>query len=76
MEGPRVRRLPRKNVMGLLDGTDRAQSKTMKVEDADKKKKLVENPDYVAWITRDQQVMRFLLSPDILSHVLWDCIHR
>jgi hypothetical protein len=21
-------------------------------------------------------VMRFLLSPDILSHVLWDCIHR
>ena len=45
----------------------------MEVEDTNKKKTIVENSAYVAWIARDQQVLRFLLnllSPDILSHVL------
>ena len=61
------------NVMGLLDGTDRAPPKTLEVEDRDKKMITVENPDYLSRLARDQQVPRFLLnslSPEILSHVL------
>jgi hypothetical protein len=61
------------HVMGLLDGTDHAPSETLEVEDANKKRVVVENPTYVLWITRDQRVLCFLLnswSPDILSHVL------
>ena len=59
--------------MGLLDGTDRMPSKTLEVEDSEQKKSIVENPAYLVWMSRDQQVLRFLLnslSPDILSHVL------
>jgi hypothetical protein len=61
------------NVMALLDGTDAASTKTIEVEDAEKKKTVIENPAYVGWLARDQQVLRFLLntmSPDILSHLL------
>ena len=61
------------NVMGLLDGTDRAPPKLVDALDADKNPIRKENPDYVAWIARDQQVLRFLLNsltPEILSHVL------
>jgi hypothetical protein len=61
------------NVMSLLEGTDRAPPKLIEVEDADKKKISVENPAYVTWMARDQQVLRFLLntlSLDILSHLL------
>jgi hypothetical protein len=59
--------------MALLDGTDTAPAKTIEVEDAEKKKIMVENPAYVGWLAQDQQVLRFLLntlSPDILSHLL------
>jgi hypothetical protein len=59
--------------MGLLDGSDRAPAKIIEVEDSEKKKIQVENSAYVAWIARDQLVLRFLrnsLSPEILSHVL------
>ena len=59
--------------MGLLDGTDRAPPKLVDALDADKNPIRKENPDYVAWIARDQQVLRFLLNsltPEILSHVL------
>ncbi|KAK1644774.1 hypothetical protein QYE76_062579 [Lolium multiflorum] len=59
--------------MALLEVTDVAPAKTIEVEDAEKKKILVENPAYVGWLARDQQVLRFLLnklSPDILSHLL------
>jgi hypothetical protein len=42
------------NVMGLLDGTDRAPPKTIDGEDSEKKKIQVENPAYIAWIARDQ----------------------
>jgi hypothetical protein len=42
------------NVMALLDGTDAAPSKTIEVEDAEKKKIIVENPAYVGWLARDQ----------------------
>ncbi|KAK1650860.1 hypothetical protein QYE76_068665 [Lolium multiflorum] len=61
------------NVMALLDGTDAAPANNIEVEDAEKKKITVENPAYVGWLARDQQVLRFLLntlSPDILSHLL------
>jgi hypothetical protein len=57
----------------LLDGTDAASPKTMEVEDAQKVKKIVPNPDYSAWIARDQAVLSYLinsLSPDILAHVV------
>jgi hypothetical protein len=42
------------NVMGLLDGTDRAPVKTIDSENSEKEKIKVENPAYVAWIARDQ----------------------
>jgi hypothetical protein len=61
------------NVMALLEGTDTAPAKMIEAEDADHKKIQVENPAYVTWLARDQQVLRFLLntvSPDILSHLL------
>jgi hypothetical protein len=60
-------------VMGLLDGTDRAPSETMELEDEKGKKVEVENTVYAAWIEHDQLVLKFLLnslSPDILLHVL------
>jgi hypothetical protein len=59
--------------MGLLDGSDEAPPKIVEAEDSNKGKIQVSNPDYVAWIARDQLVMRWLLnslSPDVLSHVL------
>ena len=47
------------NVMGLLDGSDRAPQKTVDVEDSNKKKIIVDNPDYLAWIAR---INRFYVS--------------
>jgi hypothetical protein len=61
------------NVMGLLDGSDCAPAKTIEVQDPNKQTIQVKNPSYVAWIAKDQLVLRFLLnslSPEILSHVL------
>jgi hypothetical protein len=59
--------------MGLLDGTNQEPPQTIEAEDSGKNKIQVASPDYIAWIARDQLVMRWLLislSPDILSHVL------
>jgi hypothetical protein len=42
------------NVMALLDGTEAAPAKNVEVEDAEKKKIIVENPAYVGWLARDQ----------------------
>ena len=59
--------------MALLEGTDVVPAKTVEGEDSEKKRIQVENPTYVAWLARDQQVLRFLLntlSPNILSHLL------
>jgi hypothetical protein len=57
------------HVMGLLDGTDHAPSKILEVEDANKKRVMVENPTYVAWIARDQRVRCFLLnSLSLMTH--------
>jgi hypothetical protein len=61
------------NVMDLLDGSDKAPSKTVEVEDSEKNKVTVPNSAYVDWMAKDQQVLRFLLntlSPDVLSHLL------
>jgi hypothetical protein len=44
-------------VMGLLDGTDRAPSETMELEDEKGRKVEVENLAYAAWIERDQLVL-------------------
>ena len=60
---------------GLLDGTDAAPAHTLEVEDDNdpKKKKIIANIAYIAWLERDQQVVSYLvnsLSPDVLAHVL------
>ena len=50
-----------------------APPEDIEVDDANGKKVKVENSAYVTWLTRDQQVLRYLLnvvSPDILPHVL------
>jgi hypothetical protein len=59
--------------MGLLDGTDPAPPKTLKVLDDDKKEISIPNPDYDSWLARDQTVLSFLtkgLNQDILAQVL------
>jgi hypothetical protein len=59
--------------MGPLDGSDCAPAKTIEVHDSNKQMIQVENPSYVAWIAKDQLVLRFLLnslSLEILSQVL------
>jgi hypothetical protein len=59
--------------MELLDGSDKAPAKTLEVEDENKKKIIVPNPAYGAWIKRDQQVVSYLLktlSPDVQADVL------
>ena len=50
-------------VMGLLDGTDPAPAKTKEVEDPEDltKKTTIPNPAYGVWISRDQQVVSYLL---------------
>jgi hypothetical protein len=61
------------HVTDLLDAADAAPPKFITVEDADKVKKLVINPDYSAWIAHDQAILNYLinsLSPDILAHVV------
>jgi hypothetical protein len=59
--------------MGLLGGSDPAPPKTLEVEDEAQKKITIPNPAYGVWISRDQQVVSYLLktlSPDILADVL------
>ena len=59
-------------VMDLLDGTYAAPAMTLEFEDENKKKMIVPNPAYTAWVVRDQAVVTFLMksfSPEILAHV-------
>jgi hypothetical protein len=74
-------------VMRLLEGSDLAPPEFVDSEDADKKKIQVPNPSYDVWITRDQQVVSYIVNPlseDILSHVygmvhayeIWTAIHE
>jgi hypothetical protein len=73
--------------MRLLEGSDPAPPEFLDGEDADKKKIQVPNHAYDVWITRDQQVVSYImnsLSEDILSHVygivhaaeVWSAIHE
>jgi hypothetical protein len=56
-----------------VEGKEEAPEKTLETEDANNKKVIIENPEYSAWISRDQQVLRWILnalSPDVLAHVV------
>jgi hypothetical protein len=60
-------------VLDLVTGKDKAPSEFISTEDTNNKTVTVVNPDYVAWISCDQQVLRWLLnalSPDVLAHVV------
>jgi hypothetical protein len=60
-------------VLDLVEGKDKAPDEFVSTEDAKNKKVVIVNPDYEAWISRDQQVLRWLinaLSPDVLAHVV------
>ncbi|KAK1610430.1 hypothetical protein QYE76_034103 [Lolium multiflorum] len=59
-------------VYGLLDGTDKAPEKFLEIEDSEKKKKIIPNSEYAAWVARDQTVLGYLVnsfSPEIVAHV-------
>ena len=59
-------------VMGLLEGSDPAPLENLEVEDDNKKKTTVPNPTYDVWITKDQQVVSYLvnsLSEEVLAQV-------
>ncbi|KAK1611455.1 hypothetical protein QYE76_035128 [Lolium multiflorum] len=60
-------------VLDLVEGKDTAPAESISAEDANNKPITIVNPDYEAWISRDQQVLRWLLnalSPDVLAHVV------
>jgi hypothetical protein len=60
-------------VLDLVEGKDKAPDEFVSTEDANNKPITIINPDYEAWISRDQQVLRWLLnalSPDVLAHVV------
>ncbi|KAK1682055.1 hypothetical protein QYE76_042903 [Lolium multiflorum] len=64
-------------VMGLLDGSDSPLPEVLEAEDENKKKVSTPNPAYDTWITRNQQVVSFLvnsLSEEVLPHV-FGCTH-
>jgi hypothetical protein len=57
-------------VMEFMEGSDVAPPKTMEIEDAERKKETVTNPDYVECVVNTQQVLRYLLqslSTDVLA---------
>jgi hypothetical protein len=60
-------------VLELVEGLDKANAKLIETEDVNNKKVTISNPEYIAWIAHDQQVLRWLvnaLSPDVLAHVV------
>jgi hypothetical protein len=60
-------------VLELVEGVEQAPSKLIEAEDAKGNKIKIQNPEYVSWIARDQQVLRWLvnaISPDVLAHVI------
>jgi hypothetical protein len=60
-------------VLDLVEGKDKAPNEFVSTEDANNRKVIIVNPDYEVWISRDQQVLRWLvnaLSPDVLAHVI------
>lgn len=60
-------------VTGLLDGTDAAPPKTEEQQQSDKTTVTVPNPLYAPWLSKDQQVLSYLLnslSKEILAQVV------
>ena len=60
-------------VTGLLDGSDAAPPKTVEVTKADKTTAIEPNPLYGPWLSKDQQVLSYLLNsltPEILTQVI------
>jgi hypothetical protein len=60
-------------VMGLLNGTNRAPPESMEIEDENKKKITVPNPAHAVWLAQDQTVMSYLvksLDPDLLAQII------
>jgi hypothetical protein len=46
-------------VLDLVQGTEKAPSAKIEVEDSNQKKMVVKNPEYSTWIACDQQVLRW-----------------
>ncbi|XP_073359646.1 uncharacterized protein [Aegilops tauschii subsp. strangulata] len=60
-------------VTGLLDGSDAAPPKTIEVAKADKTTAIEPNPLYGPWLSKDQQVLSYLLNSltqEILAQVI------
>jgi hypothetical protein len=49
-------------VMGLLEGSNCCPLEFLEAEDENKNKISVPNPAYDTWVTRDQQVVSFLVN--------------
>jgi hypothetical protein len=61
------------HVLDLVEGSEKPPEKLLETEDINKKKVTIPNPEYAAWISRDQHVLRWILnalSPDVLVHVV------
>ena len=57
-------------VTGLLDGTDAAPPTTVEQQKSDKTMEVVPNPLYAPWLSKDQQVLSYLmnsLSKEVLA---------
>jgi hypothetical protein len=60
------------HLLDLVEGNEEAPEEFLEMEDINKNKVTIENPEYVSWISRDQLVLRWILnslSPDVLAHV-------
>ncbi|KAK1643377.1 hypothetical protein QYE76_061182 [Lolium multiflorum] len=61
------------HVLDLIEGSEKVPEKLLETEDINKKAVTIPNPEYSAWISREQQVLRWILnalSPDVLIHVV------
>ena len=59
-------------LMSILEGKTLAPSPTMEVENAEKKKEVVPNPEYGQWLAKDQQLLGYLInsvSKEVLAQV-------
>jgi hypothetical protein len=60
--------------MGFLDGTNKAPSEKITVDNSDGKGQIeVSNPDYENWVQTDQQVLHYLLA-SLSKEILVSCI--
>jgi hypothetical protein len=71
---------------GFLDGTKKALVEFITVQKEDKTEEKVLNPEYITWLTQDQQLMSYLnstLSKEVLGQVtscetpeeVWALVH-